>query len=353
MTARVFVATGAPQRSAMFPGMSPGRWYEASPGTWEEKKEDGTTTQWSDEGPTGTSGSKTLRLKREHDGAICEVFITMVSALKFVNGAFSGEFLGSWEVGGVPQAPPVERQVAVVEGPPTVPRRSHFESDAGLGGGNKAGALGPPPAPAGKPRPKKAVNCDQTPEMVNKLYDAAKSGDYASTKRYLDLPVDPDCISSEGQTPLIMAAQNGKVQIVEMLIQAGADVNIGVNGNTPMIAAFQKGRKDVLRVLFGAAFQTLEHAVGPGGQAVADYSAALNVVSAADEEVSPMAMAELRDVTAKLATMNRPQEKDDEIPQIPAEDEPVVSVQDNERMREDLVRETMRGLISANRMCES
>merc|ERR1719329_1482231 len=93
------------------------------------------------------------------------------------------------------------------------------------------------------------------------------------TRRFLDLPVDPDCVSSEGQTPLIVAAQGGKVTVVEALIQAGADVNIGVNGSTPMIAAFQKGRKDVLRVLFGAAFQTLEHADGPGGAPRRDVQA--------------------------------------------------------------------------------
>merc|ERR1719329_2089062 len=132
------------------------------------------------------------------------------------------------------------------------------------------------------------------------------------TKRFLDLPVDPDCVSSEGQTPLIAAAQGGKVTVVEALLQAGADVNIGVNGSTPMIAAFQKGRKDVLRVLFGAAFQTLEHAVGPGGQAVSEYNSTLNNVSAGQDEVSPMALAELRDVTAKLATLNRPAEEEEE-----------------------------------------
>merc|ERR1719329_1846381 len=146
------------------------------------------------------------------------------------------------------------------------------------------------------------------------------------TRRFLDLPVDPDCVSSEGQTPLIVAAQGGKVTVVEALIQAGADVNIGVNGNTPMIVAFQKGRKDVLRVLFGAAFDTLEHAVGPGGQAVEDYNVALQNLGTGQEEVSPMALAELRDVTAKLANMNKPAEEEEELEQAPVVEEPVVKV---------------------------
>jgi uncharacterized protein len=54
-------------------------------------------------------------------------------------------------------------------------------------------------------------------------------------------------------TPLQLAARNGNVKIVEMLLSAGADVNCrGFHGWTALHYAVRYGRQEVVQVLLSA-----------------------------------------------------------------------------------------------------
>ena len=56
--------------------------------------------------------------------------------------------------------------------------------------------------------------------------------------------------NDNGETPLYVASQNGHVEVVRLLIDAGALINQAKNsGATPILAASQDGHVDVVRLL--------------------------------------------------------------------------------------------------------
>ena len=57
------------------------------------------------------------------------------------------------------------------------------------------------------------------------IHDAALDGDIDEVQRQLDAGVDPNLKSSKGATPLFYAVYGGHLEIVELLITRGADVN--------------------------------------------------------------------------------------------------------------------------------
>ena len=57
------------------------------------------------------------------------------------------------------------------------------------------------------------------------IHDAALDGDIDEVQRQLDAGVDPNLKSSKGATPLFYAVYGGHLEIVELLITCGADVN--------------------------------------------------------------------------------------------------------------------------------
>ena len=55
---------------------------------------------------------------------------------------------------------------------------------------------------------------------------------------------------NSGATPLYVAAQNGHLDIVKALLEAGADRNQAMNsGATPLFIAAEKGHLDVVEML--------------------------------------------------------------------------------------------------------
>src|SRR5262249_12323993 len=58
------------------------------------------------------------------------------------------------------------------------------------------------------------------------LLYAAKDGDVAEIKKSLAQGVSVNAHNSKGETPLILAAKNDKVDAVQALLDAGADVNL-------------------------------------------------------------------------------------------------------------------------------
>mmetsp|Transcript_44867 Transcript_44867/g.106453 ORF Transcript_44867/g.106453 Transcript_44867/m.106453 type:complete len:320 (+) Transcript_44867:83-1042(+) len=300
---RRFVTTAGP------PGVKLGTWSKSPTGAWEEKKQDGTSMQYDEAGPTGTPGSTTFRLKSKDKRS--EVLILDTSVQIFVDGKYSGEFLGGWEGDqmGARGARPAGGAEMTLQ-PPATMRQGGY---AAVSGGPK----------------------DRDPQQVEKLIAAAKSGDRATVSQLLAANVDPDG-TSKGVTALFVASQEGKLEVLEELLKYGADVNKGgKDGTTPLQVAFLRGHRDVLKVLFNAAFRSLDTAVtGSGANKAAFTGEPL--------EVPETAANDLREVTARLASLNamptidvkkakRSQNEDDFSP----------------KLAEEAVRSTMRDIITA------
>jgi len=78
------------------------------------------------------------------------------------------------------------------------------------------------------------------PDRGEALRDAARAGDVAAVTRLLDggVPVDAKA-PRHGQTPLLFAAGEGRLEVVRLLVARGADVNARETffGQTPLSSA--------------------------------------------------------------------------------------------------------------------
>ena len=78
---------------------------------------------------------------------------------------------------------------------------------------------------------------------------AAKKGDLAAVKRVVEKSgLDVNCM--RGHTPLYVASENNHLNIVEYLVDNGADMNkIRVSHQTPLYVAIERGHFDVMKYL--------------------------------------------------------------------------------------------------------
>jgi ankyrin repeat protein len=85
----------------------------------------------------------------------------------------------------------------------------------------------------------------QTPEAARQeaYLDAVRNGDAAAVKAVLDQNVEVDAKFLDDRTALSFAAERGRVEIVKMLLERGADVNAKDTSNnaTAMTWALEKG----------------------------------------------------------------------------------------------------------------
>jgi uncharacterized protein len=90
------------------------------------------------------------------------------------------------------------------------------------------------------------------PDDRFQVYDWVEAGDVEQIRRLLEeykMPVDIE-IDEEGSTPLIIAAYYGHLDIVKLLIDAGANANYATpSGDTPLKSALQDGALDVATYL--------------------------------------------------------------------------------------------------------
>jgi len=94
-----------------------------------------------------------------------------------------------------------------------------------------------------------------TTAFADPIHDAAKTGDLAGVQAELDKGVDVDEDDSSwgswGETPLQLAARYSHNEIVELLIDNGADVNVkgGNLGGMPLHHAAFEGHKEIVELL--------------------------------------------------------------------------------------------------------
>ena len=84
-------------------------------------------------------------------------------------------------------------------------------------------------------------------------FEAARRGDVAALRAFLQQGVKVDARDERDDTALTWAANGGRLEAVRALIEAGADVNARqYEGATPLILAADKGFTDVVKALVEA-----------------------------------------------------------------------------------------------------
>jgi ankyrin repeat protein len=94
----------------------------------------------------------------------------------------------------------------------------------------------------------------QNVPSINDLSGAARAGDVQRVKLLLADSKDPNQADRNGgRTPMHWAVRNNNVEIVDLLIEAGADVNKGDQaGKTPLSHAAESGKVDMTKKLIEA-----------------------------------------------------------------------------------------------------
>jgi ankyrin repeat protein len=89
---------------------------------------------------------------------------------------------------------------------------------------------------------------------IDDLIDAAMQGNIEQVRACLDMKVNPNLANTAGDTPLIWAAQGGHIEIVNLLLAAGADPNaIPARWPAPpLIYAAIYGHLEVVKALLKA-----------------------------------------------------------------------------------------------------
>ncbi|WP_331461503.1 ankyrin repeat domain-containing protein [Arthrobacter sp. zg-Y40] len=81
------------------------------------------------------------------------------------------------------------------------------------------------------------------------LAQAAAAGNENAVRRILETGTDPGVIGMDGDTALVHAARSGHINVVQVLLNSGADANQRGRHESPLIAATLTGYADVVRVL--------------------------------------------------------------------------------------------------------
>ena len=97
------------------------------------------------------------------------------------------------------------------------------------------------------------------------IHDAALDGDIDEVQRQLDAGVDPNLKSSKGATPLFYAVYGGHLEIVELLITRGADVNaVYLNGNSVLDQAHDYDDQEMVELLEAHGAEVADKVSGKG-----------------------------------------------------------------------------------------
>ena len=85
------------------------------------------------------------------------------------------------------------------------------------------------------PREPKPGVSDEVLEFAARLFDMAREGDTVQLAGYIDAGVSPELTNERGDAFLMLAAYNGNLETVQMLLDRGVDVNkLNDRGQTPL-----------------------------------------------------------------------------------------------------------------------
>ncbi|CAE7364411.1 Ehmt1, partial [Symbiodinium sp. CCMP2456] len=86
------------------------------------------------------------------------------------------------------------------------------------------------------------------------LGEAAEHAMLDEVESLLQLPMDPDAVTGEpNHTPLMVASGNGHVDVVRLLLEAGAEMEaLAADGSTALMWAALEGHDSVVRLLLEA-----------------------------------------------------------------------------------------------------
>lgn len=94
---------------------------------------------------------------------------------------------------------------------------------------------------------------DETLALAHRLFDAARHGDSALLRRYLDAGVPATLTNAAGDSLLMLAAYHGHTGAVRIILQHGGDANTANDrGQTPLAGAVFKGYTEVAQALIEA-----------------------------------------------------------------------------------------------------
>lgn len=82
------------------------------------------------------------------------------------------------------------------------------------------------------------------------FFNKVQEGDVLAVKLFLQAGMDPNLKNKFGLTPLIVAARAGRLKVLKLLVDNGADLHIKLeNGNDALDLATDRGHKDVEQFL--------------------------------------------------------------------------------------------------------
>ena len=93
---------------------------------------------------------------------------------------------------------------------------------------------------------------------------ASLNGDIAQVRAMLAIGVDPNSKTKHGYTALMGAALNGHLDIIKILLDAGADPEVEASGKTPIDLSTTLGFEEITRLLLRKIVENRKKkAVGP------------------------------------------------------------------------------------------
>ena len=131
-----------------------------------------------------------------------------------------------------------------------------------------------------------------TSDGTTPLHLAARAGDVATVARLLRDGADPKAANRYGVTPLSLAAENGDVAIIDALLAAGADARSAIsNGQTMLMMAARSGSVAAVKTLLahGADVNARERVLGENAliwAAVENHADVLTVLAVHGAELN-------------------------------------------------------------------
>jgi beta-lactamase regulating signal transducer with metallopeptidase domain len=131
------------------------------------------------------------------------------------------------------------------------------------------------------------------------LYQAAEQGDIDDVAKLLDAGADVNAALAGDGSPLIGAARRGRVETVRLLLDRGADPDLAVSGDgNPLIMAAREGHGDVVELLLIRGARIDE--VAPG-----DENALIQASGRGHLAIVKLLVARGADVNARVWAANR------------------------------------------------